>query len=139
MIANLSIPNTGEVVSFDCNSCVAGDLYVFLATKSDNNFTPIYVKQYTLSKGNNSIDINYTPNSSITEYYVGFKSVARNTIGLNTKTTSAESTNQQFTEYYYLADSAYIPEVGKVINSSGIKDKNTGMAFDCMLKVKVAN
>ena len=137
MIPNLAIPNTGKVVSFDCNSCANGDLYVFLATKSDNNFTPFYVKRCTLSSGNNSIDINYTPNDSIAEYYVGFKSVVRNSIGLNTNRNSATSTNQQFTEYYQLENSSYIPEVGKVINTDGIYSDNIGMAFDCMLKVKL--
>ena len=44
MIPNLAIPNKGEVISFDCDSKSNGDLYVFLATKSDNNFTPFYVK-----------------------------------------------------------------------------------------------
>ena len=136
MIPDLAIPNTGEVVSFDCNSCINGDLYVFLATKSDKDFTPIYVKQCTLSEGTNSININYTPNDSIDEYYVGFKSVVRNTIGLNIDINSAASTNQQFTQYYHLGNSSYIPEVGKVINTQGIKVENIGLAFDCMLKVK---
>lgn len=139
MIPDLPIPNTGEVLSFDCNSCNAGVLYIFLATKSNNDFTPFYVKQCTLTKGNNSIAINHTPNSSITEYYVGFKSVIRNTIGLNTNNNSAESTNQQFTQYYYLTNSSYIPEMGKVVNTAGIQKNNIGMAFDCMLKVEVAN
>ena len=113
-----------------------GDLYVFLATKFDKDFTPIYVKRYTLSKGTNSININYTPNDSIDKYYVGFKSVVRNTIGLNIDKNSAASTNQQFTQYYQLVNSSYIPEVGKVISTQGLNTGNIGMAFDCMLKVK---
>lgn len=136
MIPNLAIPNNGEVISFDCYSQSSGDFYVFLATKSDGNkFTPFYVKQYTLSVGENSIDINYTPNNSITEYYVGFKTVVRNTLGLNMDRTSATSTNQQFNEYYYKEDSSYVPEVNKVIDTQGIHNRNIGIAFDCLLKV----
>ena len=135
-IFNLAIPNSGEVVSFNCKSFSVGKLYFALCTKSDNNFTPFYVKECDLSVGLNYIDINYTPESSINEYYVGVKGAVNQTIGLNTNASSATSTNQQFNECYYLNQSNYVPEVNKVIKTAGINNNTKGMAFNCYLVVK---
>lgn len=145
MIPDQVIP-AGQYVSFECNvagfSGSSGTAYLvaYKLTKTGTvngeikngfGFTPVYVKQVTFKNGYNKFDLDYISNE---ELYFGFKTVDKYFVAINTNSSSATSTNQQFVRYFNGCDSSYIPSVGVEITNLN-NNENVGLGFDCLLTV----
>lgn len=149
IIPNLPIPRC-QLNTFEFNANTSsGKLYVFVAKKSGNEapytFTPLLVKEIDAVKGFNSLELNYTPPETVDEVYIGFKTVTKLSIGLNTDKLSAESTGQTWTTYYAVSGNSFVPQENVSfeipvsvhnIDSNGLH-VNKGMAMDCLVRATI--
>ena len=145
MIPDQAIP-AGRYVSFECNvsgfTGNSGTAYLAayeLTTTGTNNggtkngygFTPVYTKQVSFVNGYNKFDLDYTSDK---ELYFGFKTVQKNFIAMNTNSSSAASSNQQFDHYFSGSSGSYVPRVGEEL--TGLKNnENVGLGLDCLVTV----
>ena len=130
------IPSGSKLKQFKCNAFANnGTAYLAAFTKNNSDFTPVYVKQVTFNKGENTFDLDYTCEQDI---YFGWKTTVRDFIGMDLSTLNGTPAgSQQYNRYWSLSPSNvnYIPEIGVTINNL-INTNNKGIGFDCLLVVE---
>ena len=127
------IPSGSKLKQFKCNAFADnGTAYLAAFTKNDSDFTPVYVKQVTFNKGENTFDLDYTCEQDI---YFGWKTAIRGFVGMDLTTINGTPAgNQQYNKYWSLipSNANYIPEIGVTVNNL-INTNNKGIGFDCLL------
>ena len=130
------IPSGSKLKQFKCNAFADnGTAYLAAFTKNNSDFTPVYVKQVTFNKGENTFDLDYTCEQDI---YFGWKTAIRGFVGMDLTTINGTPAgNQQYNKYWSLSPSNvnYIPEIGVPANNL-INTNNKGITFDCLLVVE---
>ena len=129
------IPSGSKLKQFKCNAFTDnGTAYLAAFTKNDSVFTPVYVKQVTFNKGENTFDLDYICEQDI---YFGWKTAVRNFVGMDLSTINGTPVgSQQYSKYWGWGhsntNSSYVPEIGVPINNL-IDTNNRGIGFDCLL------
>ena len=128
------IPSGSKLKQFKCNAFADnGTAYLAAFTKNDSTFTPVYVKQVTFNKGENTFDLDYTCEQDI---YFGWKTTIRNFIGMDLSTMNGTPVgNQQYNRYWSRTNYSYVPEIGVPVNNL-VNTNNKGIGFDCLLVVE---
>ena len=130
------IPSGSKLKQFKCNAFADnGTAYLAAFTKNNSDFTPVYVKQVTFNKGENTFDLDYTCEQDI---YFGWKTAIRGFVGMDLSTLNGTPVgSQQYRQYWSLSPSNvnYIPEIGVPANNL-INTNNKGITFDCLLVVE---
>ena len=137
-IPNQVIPSGSKLKQFKCNAFANnGTAYLAAFTKNNSDFTPVYVKQVTFNKGENTFNLDYTCEQDI---YFGWKTVIRGFIGMDLSTINGTPAgSQQYSKYWSLKNDnlnpSYVPEIGVPVNNL-IDTNNEGIGFDCLLVVE---
>ena len=132
------IPSGSKLKQFKCNAFANdGTAYLAAFTKNGSTFTPVYVKQVTFNKGENTFDLDYTCEQDI---YFGWKTAVRQFIGMDLSTINGTPAgSQQYSKYWSWqtnnTNSSYVPEIGVPVNDL-IDTNNKGIGFDCLLVVE---
>ena len=128
------IPSGSKLKQFKCNAFADnGTAYLAAFTKNDLAFTPVYVKQVTFNKGENTFDLDYTCEQDI---YFGWKTEIRGFVGMDLSTLNGTPAgNQQYNRYWSCTNPSYVPEIGVPVNNL-TDTNNKGISFDCLLVVE---
>ena len=125
------IPSGSKLKQFKCNAFADnGTAYLAAFTKNGSTFTPVYVKQVTFNKGENTFDLDYTCEQDI---YFGWKTTIRGFVGMDLSTLNGTPAgSQQYNKYWSRVNSSYIPEIGVPVDKL-VNTNNKGITFDCLL------